>query len=67
MNTLNADEVRAKYIAEFGEKDVRIIEHIIEKVANMALRWRVFLYLYGGPQERVDTLYQASGLMAKML
>jgi hypothetical protein len=67
VNTLNADEVRAKYIAEFGEKDVRIIEHIIEKVANMALRWRVFLYLYGGPQERVDTLYQASGLMAKML
>lgn len=63
MNTLNADEVRAKYIAEFGEKDVRIIE----KVANMALRWRVFLYLYCGPQERVDTLNQASGLMAKML
>lgn len=67
MNTLNPDEICAKYIADFGQKDGPIIHHITQKVANLALRWRVFLYLYCGPQERVDTLNAGSGLIAKML
>ena len=67
MNTLNPDEICANYIAIFGQKDGPVIQHITQQVANLALRWRVFLYLYCGPHERVNTLNESSGFIAKML
>lgn len=66
MNQIN-EEMHKQYIEKFGENDAIIIQNITYKVANLALRWRIFLYLFCGPPERVDALNAASDMMTKML
>lgn len=61
------DETLARYIEKFGPKDGPIIRNITFKAATLAWRWRVFLYFFCGPRERVDVLNEASGIMAKLL
>ncbi len=55
------------YTEKFGENDAIIIQNITYKVAKLALRWRIFLYLFCGPRERVDALKAASDMMTQML
>lgn len=61
------DGTLARYIEKFGPKDGPIIRNITFKAATLAWRWRVFLYFFCGPRERVDVLNEASGMMAKLL
>lgn len=67
MTTLSADQVRAKFVSEFGTIDGIIINNLTNKVSNLILRWNTFLYFYCGPKERVETLNSASGRMARLL
>lgn len=67
MTNKTSDEIRADYVAEFGEKDGRIVQHITDKVVNMVHQWSVFLYFFCGPRQRVDALNDASRQMTRML
>ncbi len=67
MASFSPEEVRANYVAEFGDEDGPIVHRLTDAASQLALEWRVFLYLFCGPQERVDVLNRASGLTARLI
>lgn len=67
MTNMTGDEVLAAYIAEFGAEDGPIIANLTDRVANLALRWKIFLYFFCGPKERIDVLNKASGMTASLV
>ena len=67
MATRNYDEIQADYIREFGEKDGLLVQRLTNSVSQLTLQWRMFLFFYCGPRERVEVLNEASGLTAKTI
>ncbi|MGJ8610123.1 MAG: hypothetical protein ACSHWY_03445 [Octadecabacter sp.] len=67
MTTKDHDEIAADYIKEFGETDGLLVHRLTSSVSQLILQWRMFLFFYCGPSERVDVLNEASGLTAKTL
>ena len=61
------DTATNAYHLKFGASDGAIVEKITHKACNLASQWGMFLYLYCGPKERVDTLFAASDRVARML
>lgn len=67
MSSYTAEEVAAKYEDEFGAEDGAVVHRLTESVSQLYHEWRLFLYFFGGPKERVDVLNAASGSTAKVL
>lgn len=56
-----------EHINKFGETDGSIVYHLEQSVAQLFNEWRIFLYFFRGPEERVETMNSASGLIANTL
>ena len=67
MDSKDASEIEAEYTATFGREDGLAIQRLTNGVSQLCIEWRMFLYFFAGPTERVDTLNAASGLTARMI
>jgi hypothetical protein len=67
MTNRTAEEVLSEYVKDFGPKDGPIVRNLTDKVSDLALRWRVFLYFFCGPRERVDAMSEASGSTTRLI
>lgn len=63
----DTDEDLNEYIAVFGELDGPAIQKITDTVSQLCIEWRMFLYFFCGPKERVNVLNAASGLTARVI
>lgn len=66
-DTNTSEQVLASYVAKLGKRDGKIVQILTDKVINLNLRWRMFLYFFAGPKERLGVLNEASGLTAFVL
>lgn len=57
-------EIAQQYADFFGEADGAVVHKLTDSVVQLYREWRLFLYFFCGPKERVDTLNHASGMTA---
>ena len=67
MSHQSSEEVEADYVSQFGDKDGRSLHRVTNRVSQLCVEWRVFLYFFGSRKERVDVLNTASGSTARIL
>lgn len=67
MGEKTTDHAIEELVARFGEVDGFLVYKLTNSVSQLALQWRIFLYLYCGAKERIDVLNEASGFFAKTL
>lgn len=67
MTTRSPEQVLAGHVAEFGFKDSPIIAHLTWKASDPAANWQMFLYVFCGPQDRLEVLNKASAKTAGSL
>jgi hypothetical protein len=60
-------EVEEQYLNLFGKSDGKTVHLVTNSVSQLYSEWRIFLYFFCGPKERVDTLYLASGITSLTL
>ncbi|WP_162931796.1 AbiU2 domain-containing protein [Sulfitobacter sp. D7] len=65
MTTRTHDEIAAEYAKDFGEADGFLVHRLTNSVSQLILQWRMFLFFYCGPLERIEVLNEASGLTAR--
>jgi hypothetical protein len=66
MTDQTHEEVAEDYKNTFGD-DGKVVHLLTNKVSQLYSEWRIFLYFYCGPIERVEVLNTASGSTAKAL
>ena len=64
---LSPKEVERNYAEKFGEHDGKTVLMITNSTSQLYQEWRLFLYFFTGPTERVDALNAASGTTARVL
>lgn len=64
---LSHDETERNYIEFFGEDDGRTVHIITNSISQLYQEWRLFLYFFTGPKERVEVLNVASGTTARTI
>jgi len=67
MTHKSPEEVALEYSKLFGEKDGAIVHRLTDTVTQLYYEWRLFLYFFCGPIERVNALNKASGITSKVL
>lgn len=67
MATKSAEDISREYEDFFGPQDGPIVHRLLTSASQLFLAWRLFLYLFCGPTERVETLNKASGSTARVL
>lgn len=67
MSSKSPEEVAQEYEDFFGENDGPVVQRLTDSVSQLYYEWRLFLYMFCGPKERVDALNKASGQTSKVL
>jgi hypothetical protein len=60
-------ELENEYLEAFGADGGRAVQIVTNSVCQLYQEWRLFLYFFAGPKERVGVLNDASGLTARTL
>lgn len=56
-----------RLISEHGDKNGKMLHHIVVEQSRLIQHWRTFLFLYCGDKRRIEVLNEASGVFFSMV